>query len=64
MTSSDSMNGYRGVTRVAGEIRGLGVGSDHDEARRPMTTPMSHEMTPHEPPDGCLVLHGGCRREG
>ena len=37
----------------------LATGRDHEEVRRLMTTPISHEMTPTEPPDGYLILQGG-----
>lgn len=37
----------------------LGHTDDRDEVRRLMLTPVAHEITPREPPDGYLVLQGG-----
>ncbi len=37
----------------------LGHTEDRDEVRRLMLTPIAHEITPREPPDGYLVLQGG-----
>ncbi len=37
----------------------LGHTDDRDEVRRLMRTPVAHEITPREPPDGYLVLQGG-----
>ncbi len=37
----------------------LGHTDDRDEVRRLMLTPIAHEITPREPPDGYLVLQGG-----
>jgi glutamyl-tRNA(Gln) amidotransferase subunit D len=37
----------------------LGMTDDHAEVQRIMTTSISSEMTPSEPPDGYLILQGG-----
>jgi glutamyl-tRNA(Gln) amidotransferase subunit D len=37
----------------------LGLTDDHAEVQRIMTTTISNEMTPSEPPDGYLILQGG-----